>query len=139
MKRCGLQIIISSVIAIVIFLIASFVPVMGLKVFTLECAIVTLFNAGAILIVLPALITLNFRYEEITSNCLATPATITTTTTANNASRGVANGDRTQPFSLIPNNNHYNNNNNKNNKNFYRNHNLNTMDNLNTKQVSNVS
>lgn len=64
LKKSGLTILIRSLSSVCAFLAAAIIPIPALRVFTLQTAILILFNLAAILIVFPALISLDLRRKR---------------------------------------------------------------------------
>nr|XP_021192438.2 protein patched [Helicoverpa armigera] len=61
LKKSGLSVLLASLCNVVAFLAAALLPIPALRVFCLQAAILLLFNLGSILLVFPAMISLDLR------------------------------------------------------------------------------
>ncbi|KOB76937.1 putative hedgehog receptor, partial [Operophtera brumata] len=61
LKKSGLSVLLASLCNVMAFLAAALLPIPALRVFCLQAAILLLFNLGAMLLVFPAMISLDLR------------------------------------------------------------------------------
>ncbi|KAL0850981.1 hypothetical protein ABMA28_006876 [Loxostege sticticalis] len=61
LKKSGLSVLLASLCNVMVFLAAALMPIPALRVFCLQAAILLLFNLGSMLLVFPAIISLDLR------------------------------------------------------------------------------
>ncbi|XP_016840300.1 patched isoform X1 [Nasonia vitripennis] len=61
LKRAGLSILLTGLCNVVSFFAAAIIPIPALRVFSLQAAVLLLFNLGAMLLIFPAMISLDLR------------------------------------------------------------------------------
>lgn len=74
LQRAGLSIISPALVNSAAFLAAAMVPVPALRVFCLQCAVLVVFHAAALLVVFPALLALEQRCRKTGVPCFRTDA-----------------------------------------------------------------
>lgn len=68
-KRSALNVVSSAIISAASFFTAAIVPVPAFRIFVLQCAILVVFNTAALLIVIPALMSLESRCKKAAFFC----------------------------------------------------------------------
>ncbi|KAJ9578984.1 hypothetical protein L9F63_024909, partial [Diploptera punctata] len=64
LKRTGLNILLTSLCNLCAFFAAAIIPIPALRVFSLQAAVLVLFNLGSVLLVFPAIVSLDLRRRQ---------------------------------------------------------------------------